>query len=1033
MPTLDFLPRSAVAGEESPRADYPRIEGYKIIDRIGVGGMAAVWKARQLAARRIVALKVLNVASVSDVARRRFEREIEIATQIEHPNIARVYDSGAHGGYAYFAMELIDGQPLDAAFAKRGATHRDILQTFSTICKTIQYAHQLGVLHRDLKPSNILLDVAGQPHIVDFGLGKLLTVEGVDPKITVSGEWAGTPLYMSPEQARASNAIDSRSDIYSLGVILYQLLIGQHPRNTEGSYLTLVQRIVEEEVIRPRKLNARIDGDLEALLLKSLAHEAKDRYASADAFANDIDNYLKGEPVTAHSPTVIYFLRKKIRKHRAKASLVALALFAAIGASVHGSIQVANERDAALYQAKTERNLRQLAEARFAAGEIDWADEEGAGGHWTDAKAHYADAYRILSAWSADTTNARLGLLDAIEHTPHPIASASPTTGSFELFAAPDGRGVEVPCKDGQVRSIASCDGKIIGAFKSTVPAGRTPFVCVGDNQPNVYSIKIDNTPQGDSTTLDGASGSGVSIDGLLVQHPVCSGDGRYAALVMRDSRHLGLARILLLDGRKGQIVGSTGLLPQPSIAFDGGSTRLAACDSEGNLRSLVTPRLDIEKSFKLQLPATSEGTANVEAVALPPAGNAAIVADAFGRVFYINLVPAQIPIQLAALNAHVRCLAISADGQWCACATGSEIALFSLQNGRIARSLEMNGHIFDLRFSPKSDWLCGEDVRGNLAFWSLPTPQNHLLVSYPSPIVNGATSHDSTLLAAGLENKDIIVTDLHTGESRWSATTESPIRGLSFVSDGAVRCSLQNGQIIDYGQGGQVRVRACVAAGFRPYDRDPLSQRWALCFNGDATLIDITNSKILPLGWRNDGNGIGVISSDQRWAVAYSGTVPSHITCVDTMSGKAGSLEAYDHVLSVIAISPDDKLLFWGCPDGSIFCQDRLSGNLVWSSRGVASKIVAVACSANGGTLLSGNAQGDLQLWDVGSGRLLRAIAHLPNPVTSVSFTDNDNGICSTDGRCVRYWDINATTFDGMIRSGLDDHRSRSDHVQAQ
>jgi serine/threonine protein kinase len=363
MPEMTRLP--AAEGESStsipPGFDtgIPRIEGYQVLEKLGQGGMGTVWHAVQLGTRRKVALKLMSAAMfASDRARARFDREVELTARLDHPNIAAVFDSGLDRGVYFYAMERVDGVPLDLYVESHKMPRREILELMRTICRAVHHAHQRGVIHRDLKPSNILVSADGEPHVLDFGLAK--TVLHEDAGVSISGDdnFAGTPAYMSPEQAAGHvGKLDVRTDVYTLGVIAYRLLLNQSPHDLSGSQLEIMRRISDTDAKPPRTIDKTIGKDLEAILLKALSRQQNDRYASAGELAQDLDNYLNRQPLLAHPPTVGYLLKKWTRRYIWPVSIAALVLVVLISIAIYSDVNVRAARDLAEQQSEQKEYL----------------------------------------------------------------------------------------------------------------------------------------------------------------------------------------------------------------------------------------------------------------------------------------------------------------------------------------------------------------------------------------------------------------------------------------------------------------------------------------------------------------------------------------------------------------------------------------------------------------------------------------------------------------------------------------------------
>jgi WD40 repeat protein/serine/threonine protein kinase len=308
---------------EPATAPFPRQFGsYDLLGEIARGGMGVVYKARQTALNRLVALKVIiaGEGSSPDFIKR-FRSEAEAVARLDHPNIVPIYEVGECGGQPFFSMKLIEGPALKHAVGSAGKDPRCIAHLLATLARAVHYAHQRGIIHRDLKPNNVLIDARVEPHLTDFGLAKLVEA---DHAITRTIAVLGTPSYMSPEQARGeSRTLTTAADVYGLGAILYELLADQPPF-AGGTTLETIRQVLDNEPRRPSALNPKTDRDLENVCLKCLEKEATARYGSAEALADDLERWLRNEPIQARRCSRIHRLTKWSRRHPAIASLSTL-------------------------------------------------------------------------------------------------------------------------------------------------------------------------------------------------------------------------------------------------------------------------------------------------------------------------------------------------------------------------------------------------------------------------------------------------------------------------------------------------------------------------------------------------------------------------------------------------------------------------------------------------------------------------------------------------------------------------------------
>ena len=350
-------------------AIYPKKGGnfgdYELIEEIARGGMGVVYRARQISLNRPVALKMIlasNLATRTDI--QRFHNEATAMANVDHPNLVRIYEVGEYDNQHYYSMQLIEGSNLVGRLsdfvipqtAPKGFNGRaylrvsflKVVRLITTLARAMHSAHECGVLHRDLRPANILIDHSGEPHITDFGLAKQL-FGGVN--LTQTGSVIGTPAYMSPEQTQGrAMKLTPATDTYSLGAILYLLLTGQPPFNSDNPMETM-QQVLSEDPVPPSKINPLVDQDLETICLKCLEKDPQRRYKSAQALAEDLDCWERDEPVKAR-PTNLYLRMGKWVKRHPRLSLAALnvVLLAGVFAGVQFFTRSEHQLDSAMKQ-----------------------------------------------------------------------------------------------------------------------------------------------------------------------------------------------------------------------------------------------------------------------------------------------------------------------------------------------------------------------------------------------------------------------------------------------------------------------------------------------------------------------------------------------------------------------------------------------------------------------------------------------------------------------------------------------------------
>jgi tRNA A-37 threonylcarbamoyl transferase component Bud32 len=877
-------PRPGAADEASLRWMQTQFEDrYEILSFVSRGGMGAVYRARQKQPTREVALKVMLAGTfTSPTQRKRFEREAQSVAGLKHPAIVPVYEYGEVAGQPYFTMEFVDGTNLRTHVQENQLKREQVCRLMVRVCDAIHYAHQRGVIHRDLKPGNIMVDELGRPRLLDFGLSRM-SVQGEDEfsVLTMTGEFMGTPHYMSPEQALGRpRDVDERADVYALGIVLYELIVGVLPYPLQHARgLQLLDLIRSARPISPTALHSDIPRDLEIIMLKAIEKDKERRYESAEALARDLEAFLAGRPISARPATTTYRLNRWAWRNRKVLVPLgaALLLTAVITAFFLGRI------------GRLAREKGELEAMRQTYEKYDWYDEGAAAGvERFVEQGRWEDAYD-LARFAPRIFPREAGL----EYLAPKVRRRAELTVRREL----QGLGALLDAGDYEA---ARRKATALGELAAEMPLAELRKRLAA--APRGFEERCHEAARRNATRALTRQQALDAVDGYLQYLP--NGPHAEEARALRAELEAEPAPAFLERHREAferamraldwsgaeEVIASAQQMLAGLESADATRWPGALAEMRRRLGGVIRPGTAGRLEMRTVLPTPeSEGMRFVQGLAFAPDGSA-LASGAENGLLTVRQLPSGEERWSVALGSPVRCLAFSPDGRLLAAGLGEmgegSVQVLSAADGEVVeRHEEPERRVGSVGFSPDGGLLMAADLEA-VRLWQVgsgrPVEPEGPLGRRPA-----ALSPDGWRLAAYQDDGPVVVWDLEGGYE----TAQLDCPGLPLE--------------LAFGPGGALLAAICEEP---PNKQLKVLRLWQTEPREPAARTPMGERRPMSLAFSPDGSLIAAGSLDRT--VRLFTTAPLR---------ELRRLAGHAHAVSSLAFSPDCRLLASGGHDSQV------------------------------------------------------------------------------------------------------------------